>query len=166
MRDRVGCSSNLKQIGLAFRLWSNDHNDKFPMQFDASKEGSREAIDKQEPWRHFLALSNELLNPKVLACPADDRPRATNFLKLTLTNLSYFVGLDADETLPQTLLAGDRNVTNGVAPTKGILELADNPPAGWTEKIHVEQGNLGLSDGSAQPTTTATLRRQIAVANG
>ena len=165
MRDRIICSSNLKQIGLAFRMWSNDHHDKFPMQFSADKEGSREAIDKQEPWIHFLVLSNELSNPRVLACPADDRVRTTNFLKLTLTNLSYFVGLDADEALPQMLLSGDRNLTNGVAPKKGILELTDNPPAGWTETIHNERGNLGQSDGSAQQTTTPILRRQIAAAN-
>jgi hypothetical protein len=27
-------------------------------------------------------------------------------------NISYFVGFDADETLPQSLLSGDRNITN------------------------------------------------------
>jgi hypothetical protein len=165
MRDRILCVSNLKQIGLAFRLWSNDHNDQFPMHYGADKDGTREAIEAQEPWRHFLALTNELSNPRVLACPADDRRRTTNFLKLTLTNLSYFVGLDADEALPQTLLAGDRNLTNGVAPKKGILELTGDPPAGWTDTIHVERGNLGLADGSAQQTTSPTLRRQLTAAN-
>src|SRR3954463_6810991 len=27
---RINCVSNLKQVGLAFRMWSNDHNEKFP----------------------------------------------------------------------------------------------------------------------------------------
>ncbi|MEY2410200.1 MAG: hypothetical protein QOF48_2870 [Verrucomicrobiota bacterium] len=165
LRDRIGCVSNLKQIGLAFRMWSNDHDDKFPMQFGANKEGSQEAIAQEEPWRHYVALSNELTSPKVLACPADTRVRATNFLSLSLSNVSYFVGLDADETLPQSLLSGDRNVTNGVAPKKTVLDLPDQPAAGWTEQIHRERGNLGLADGSAQQTTTPALRRQIAAAN-
>ena len=164
-RDRISCVSNLKQIGLAFRMWSNDHNDKFPMQFNAGKDGSRDAIERQEPWRHFVALSNELSNPKILACPADDRNRATNFASLGTSNISYFVGLDADEALPQMLLSGDRNVTNGIMPKKGILELTDEPPAGWTETLHNERGNLGLADGSAQQTTPSTLGRQIAAAN-
>src|SRR6266436_1087396 len=27
---RINCVSNLKQVGLAFRMWSNDHQEKFP----------------------------------------------------------------------------------------------------------------------------------------
>src|SRR2546426_9574889 len=30
--QRINCVSNLKQIGLAFRMWSNDHTEKFPWQ--------------------------------------------------------------------------------------------------------------------------------------
>ena len=47
----VQCVNNLKQIGLAARIWSNDHGDKFPAD--------------------FLSLSNELVAPKVLVCPGD-----------------------------------------------------------------------------------------------
>jgi len=165
MRDRIFCISNLKQIGLAFRMWSNDHDDKFPMQFNADKEGTREAIEKQEPWLHFVALSNELSNPKVLACPADDRKRATNFAVLGVQHISYFVGLDADEAIPSMLLSGDRNVTNDVAARKGILELKDSPPPGWTETLHHERGNLGLADGSALQTTNARLSSLVVAAN-
>ncbi len=28
--QRINCVSNLKQVGLAFRMWSNDHTEKFP----------------------------------------------------------------------------------------------------------------------------------------
>src|SRR5256885_8186318 len=27
---RINCVSNLKQVGLAFRMWSNDHTELFP----------------------------------------------------------------------------------------------------------------------------------------
>ena len=163
--QRIYCLSNLKQVGLAFRMWSNDHNDKFPMQYDAAKGGSREAIEKEEPLQHFMALTNELPHPKVLACPTDDRKPVNNYLSLAITNISYFVGLDADEALPQTILSGDRNVTNGIAPKKGVMDLTDASPAGWTEQMHNERGNIGLGDGSAQQMQTLLLRRQITNAN-
>src|SRR5437868_425656 len=51
--DRIRCSNNLKHINLAFRMWSIDHDEKFPMQFGANKGGSRDAINKQQPWLHF-----------------------------------------------------------------------------------------------------------------
>ena len=46
------------------------------------------------------------------------------------------------------LLSGDRNLTNGIPPNKGILELPEPSHAGWTEMLHNERGNLGQADGS------------------
>jgi type II secretory pathway pseudopilin PulG len=162
---RIACVNNLRQLGLAFRLWSKDHNENFPMQYSSDKGGSREGIDKEEARLHFMALSNELSNPKVLVCPADNRQSATSFSNLTATNLSYFVGIDADESIPFMLLAGDRNVTNGIALKKGIIELTDAPPAGWTETIHLATGDFVYSDGSVMQATTGALRRSVAHSN-
>ena len=164
-RDRLRCVNQLKQVGLAFRIWANDTDDKFPMQVPAQKGGSMEAIQDGQPYRHFKAIAKELNKAKLLACPGDDREVAEDFDKLKNANVSYFVGLDADETKPQMLLAGDRNITNGVAPKKGILELSDKPASGWTEAIHNFAGNVGLADGSVQEATTAALRKQVALAN-
>ena len=30
IRSRLGCTSNLKQVGLGYRLWANDNGDRFP----------------------------------------------------------------------------------------------------------------------------------------
>ena len=163
--ERMQCMSNLKEIGLAFRVWANRHGNRLPMQYDADRGGSREAIESGEPWRHFQAISNQLKTPRMLICPTDDRERARDFSRLTVANLSYFVGLDVDERQPQMLMSGDRNLTNGVAPKKGILELTDAPLAGWTDVMHVESGNVGLADGSARHLSTVGLRRQITAAN-
>jgi hypothetical protein len=160
-RERQLCVVQLKQVGLAFRIWSNDHNDKFPMAVPAAGGGSLEAVQAGEPYRHFKAIANELTKAKLVTCPSDDRDVADGFDTLKNANLSYFVGIDADETKPQMLLAGDRNITNGVATKKGILELSDLPAPGWTDSIHKSAGNIGLADGSAQQADTAALRRQI-----
>jgi hypothetical protein len=47
----VACVNNLKQMGLAVRIYATDHDDVFPPD--------------------FLAMTNELSTPKVLICPAD-----------------------------------------------------------------------------------------------
>jgi len=158
---RIMCVNNLKQVGLAFRIWSNDNGDKFPMQVEAKKGGSLEAIKEGQVLRHFLVISNELSTPKILACPTDDHMAVKDFAELKTTNISYFVGVDADETKPSMLLSGDRNITNGLAVDKSLLELSADPLCGWTEKMHEEAGNLALADGSAQQATTIMLRRMV-----
>ena len=67
----VQCMNNLKQIGLAARIWSNDHGDKFPAS--------------------FLAMSNELVAPKALVCPGDAmKTQASDWAQFnTSANVSY-----------------------------------------------------------------------------
>jgi hypothetical protein len=159
--DRIRCVNNLKQIGLQFRMWSNDHNDKFPMQREAKDGGSIDAIASGETFRHFLACSNQWSSPKLLICPSDTRTAAADLATVANRNLSYFVALDADEAKPQMLLSGDRNLTNGLPTQKAVLEIPADRPSGWTGAMHVEAGNLGLADGSALQTSNASLRMQI-----
>ena len=158
---RINCVNNLKQAGLAFRLWEGDNGDKYPMAVSTNKNGTMEYAEDGNAFRHFQVMSNELNTPKILVCPADDRTAAASFAKLKNQNVSYFVGLDAEETRPQMLLTGDRNITNGMAPVRSVLELQSEIPAGWTEDLHNGQGNVGLSDGSVQQVTIDGLRRAI-----
>ena len=97
--SRINCTSHLKGIGLAFRMWSNDHNDEFPMRVSTNEGGSREFSSTTEVFRHFQALSNELNSPKLLVCPLDSERRCAQDFKTGLANrnLSYFLCLDADE---------------------------------------------------------------------
>ena len=121
--QRISCVNNLKQCGLAFRIWSTDNNDLFPMAASTNKMGTQELTAMAGAFVHYRALSNEVVAPKVLVCPADNRAPSKDFKNLRPENVSYFVGLDANETKPQLLLAGDRNVTNGLPVMHGILEL-------------------------------------------
>lgn len=159
---RLPCTGMIKQVGLAMRMWANDHGDRFPWQVSLSATGTLEHAESSDVYRHFLALSNELSSPKVLTCPADAKiVRIAEWPKLSNRNLSYFVGLDADEVQPQSLLSGDRNILGGVWVTNSVMRFTNGSPAAWGPDLHKHQGNLGLGDGSAQQVTDSSLRKQI-----
>jgi competence protein ComGC len=158
---RIGCTANIKQNGLAFRLWSNDHADQFP-QASTNTSGSLAWANSPEVFRHFLALSNELVTPKVLACNSDSaRFKAVDFTTFSNSNLTYFVALNADESKPQQILTGDRNITGGTLSNGFLRVLTSADDVGWTREIHVGVGDVGLVDGSAQQFTPESLRRQL-----
>jgi prepilin-type N-terminal cleavage/methylation domain-containing protein/prepilin-type processing-associated H-X9-DG protein len=73
--QRIQCTSNLKQVALAFRLYGVDNKDRFPWRVasdaNASGEGSAGATnDHRKTWFHFIKAGKELENPKVVQCPS------------------------------------------------------------------------------------------------
>jgi prepilin-type N-terminal cleavage/methylation domain-containing protein len=177
--QRIACVNQLKQIGLAYRIFATDNGDQYPMNLATNLGGSAEFAQPNMArftFRHYQILSNELSVPKVVLCPSDslDRFEATNFQndfdRQGNRAISYFIGLQADETRPQMLLAGDRNITNA-APrltfnqASVVVNLGTNHTvnlgAGWNNAIHQNSGNVGLGDGSVQQLTTSRLREQL-----
>jgi len=141
---RINCTNNLKQVGLAYRIWSGDNQDRYPINVAYSAGGpyaNSQAgfiVSNYNPtyiYQIYQCMSNELNTPKVLVCPADERTRSTNFLStaagadfLSSVRVSYFVGRDCDETQPAMLLSGDRNIYgHGTAGATG--QPTDNQ--GW-----------------------------------
>jgi hypothetical protein len=155
---RINCVNNLKQTGLAFRLWSGDNHDRFPMSFYTNTLETLKFPDYTNAFRYFQVMSNELSSPKIVVCPADDRVSAADFIQFSNTNVSYFIGLDADETRPAMFLTGDRNLTiNGAPVPTGIAVVKSGAKFGWNGKIHKAAGNVALADGSVQELTSAAL---------
>ena len=165
--QRINCTSNLKQVGLAFRMYATDNSDRFPMDVAPpdGTSGQGGAFGSGTTIAIYGAVSNELVSPKVLACPSDgERNKATSWDTGTdpysADNLSYFIGVDADETRPASILSGDRNIT-GSRNWSGTPASPTAIDAGWDSEIHNQQGNVGLGDGSVQQTTEAALKKQV-----
>ena len=101
---RIACVNNLRQTGLGFQMFANDHNGKLPMQVSNRDGGTAESVnvtnqenaDFTSAYRHLQALSNELGTPKILHCAMDTRVAAENFPALRNTNVSYFVNTRAE----------------------------------------------------------------------
>jgi prepilin-type N-terminal cleavage/methylation domain-containing protein/prepilin-type processing-associated H-X9-DG protein len=145
--QRISCVNNLKEVGLAFRTWAIDNDDKLPMRVSvfnggyADYIGQRVLTSSQVTSRGafgvFLVMSNELSTPKILMCPSEYessmRQAASSFgdfvssaLASTVPytndlNTSYFVGVDAQDTYPQMFLTGDHNLGSGNPPVQPYL---------------------------------------------
>jgi hypothetical protein len=188
---RISCVNNLKQIGIAFRTWAGDNNDKYPSEISQADGGLYEALTNtgsgSNCWKIFNVMSSELgQSPGILLCPSDVRQLHSSYLNtpstffIANTNISYFTGIGANDTLPQTLLAGDRNLAPGLISSNDFgyshadgsgndVTLSTNStvsPICWSLNMHsqgkpIGGGNILLGDGSVQQVLSKSLRTQI-----
>jgi prepilin-type N-terminal cleavage/methylation domain-containing protein len=184
---RIECINDLKQIGLAYIMWANDNGGKFPWFVLKDDGGSLDVLNNPVPsafsktahpkqyagttsdWAdHFRCLSNQLSTPKILVCPTDKEKQAASDWKNTdgNTTFSFFVGLDAREGNPDSIVSGDRNLYSGSGGFDFSWSAANGTSidATFDEKMHVHQGNIVLSDGSAHEVKDLQLRAQISAA--
>jgi len=188
--QRINCTNNLKQVGLAFKTWALDNGDVYPMRLSIAQGGAQEHVGKRAlsgspgvypnsagVFGMFQSMSNELSTPKILYCPSEyeSRQAASTFAGVVPQgsanaipytndlNVSYFVGVDAQDTYPGMFLTGDHNLGNGNPPTATFtpgnyfVSLGTNfqtstlnTTVGWLDNMHSKQGNVGLADGSVQ----------------
>ena len=161
----TGCINNLKQIGLGMRMWADDNGGKYPWAVDFTLGGS---MDSPEWVDHFRAASKELVTPKLLLCPLEkEKEPAPDWASAAgLDNVSYFVGLTAEESKPQSLLIGDSNIYGGgggLEPHWNVY-LGDSIDATWDGTLHGERGHVARPDGAVQKLSSFALRDQILAA--
>ena len=182
--QRISCVNNLKEIGVAYRLWQSDHGDLPPAQQSVSKGGWKELLTNADQgpncWTNYAIMSNDLgLAPKPLVCPADERRPAREFQTdfHDNTHLSYFVGVSANDTYPQSIQGGDRNLgygpeafrEYGFSPESGkgndvaVQTNSLRNPVSWSVKMHSAghgpgAGNFLLGDDSVQQASSASFR--------
>jgi prepilin-type processing-associated H-X9-DG protein len=162
--QHANCVNNLKQIGVAVRTWALDNGDKYPTHVSVSKGGAMESLTKGMALPFFEVMSNELSTPKILICPKESdayRVAATTFSSVVPpassgqipftngNNLSYFVGIDAVEEPPQSVLCGDDNFAlDGLRLRHRLIRAWRGSSVQWTKTRHIDQGNLLFADGS------------------
>src|SRR5882672_1948545 len=119
---RTQCVSNLRQIGVAFLSFANAHEDRFPVLVSVANGGILEfATGKIDDfyYRNFQAISNDLVDPKVLNCPVAisvlGRESPLSFAEVKNTNVSYFVAPRAIPHNSDSWLAGDSFAEVGMA---------------------------------------------------
>lgn len=150
-RDRAWCVDNLKQIGTAFRMFSSDGGDLYPLQttgklYIGTLPGAAVPGSSAATWQVAQAMWDVLRSPRVLLCPSDRERQGfqmvTDFNGLAgnsnalstaslghPTNrnnaLSYAFGVAADEARPIGVMIVDRNINNvGLAGASVVTNVA------------------------------------------
>lgn len=153
--QRIVCENNLREIGIACHVFSNDHTGRFPMDVSTNDGGSMEFIQSgyragqifYTAFHTFQVLSNELVRPQMLICPSDVlRQAVSNYPGLQNQNVSYFVGANGMFDKPDSILAGDRNLITNAFVTPTILQIGLGSRLSWTWELHRLQGNILFAD--------------------
>lgn len=156
----AACRANLKQLALAQLVWANDNGPEggtrdlplaFPNMAKALRSGGIVS--------YYQSLSNELIQPRILNCPSDNRNYATNFSSLTASHISYFLNLEAlSDVAASKVMNGDRYITFTPEPSGQTVTITANLSMQWTKKTgHDGVGNVVSVDGSVQKTTSRDL---------
>ncbi len=111
---RNQCENNLRQIGLAFKIFALNHNSQFPFNVGTNEGGAMEFCFRgtdgfdSNAFLMFQIMSNELSSTQLLHCPSDSgRWPATDFGQLRPAQLSYQIrsGRDVNADNPTEVLA-------------------------------------------------------------
>ena len=160
--DLIRCHNHLRQVGVGMLVWAEDHGDQFPQQISASNGWTLEFGGGQLAiFQSLTRLSNTVTEPSTWHCPTDkSKKSSTNYNDgLSAANVSYFLSLDAEPTMPRALLAGDRNLRSaGRSVSPGLFTLMTNLAIGWTHDLHSkgkrDVGNVLFADGHVEPVET------------
>ena len=128
---------------------------------------------------HFMAMSNEISDFRILSCPQDllrekkfslrkKKIKDVQYLSKSPNdgrfNISYFINLESINNIDarNTFLFGDRNLfcsrlpvmtnsTNPILFQRGTETAPENfSDVHWTPELHTDRGNVTLTDGFAR----------------
>ena len=139
---------------------------------------------------HFMAMSNEISDFRILSCPQDLlREKKFSLRKKKIKdvqhlskspndgrfNISYFINLESINNIDarNTFLFGDRNLlcsrlpimTNSVNPIlfqRGTEPDTENfSDIQWTPELHTDRGNVAFTDGSVRKFSNEDLQAHL-----
>ena len=167
--------NNLKQMALAVITWATDQEQSTTPWRAPAPYGSIAAnkVAANNIFWQYLWISNNLENPRILACAADKQVRPADSFRSDIdgglaytgyqnNSCSYFIGLDAGsksggaflpfELAQEHVIFGDRNIvptgagncSSGVQPILTIDFAANSlPNSSWEVKPNYGHGNSG-----------------------
>lgn len=180
--ERLVCFNNLRLIGRGVQAWAGDHNQQFSWRtLQLPDGGSRPPAGGFKPgaaWFEYAWLSNELVTPKILACPSDTGVRRAAsfttdpnggfmFVAYRNNSVSYPLHLDGSIDAPKSWLSGDRNFRSDFsggscsAGVNSVNTIMLNPFLGnvsWSNAVHGPFGHVLATDGTVEITSTDRLR--------
>lgn len=178
---RISCFNNLRQLGTAVLLFSNNHEDRPPWLTSVTNGGTQVFPGKNAmAWTELIVLSNELATPRVLACPSDAKSQVASHWGGTAGGLansglranavSYFLSFHGQTELARSVVSGDRDFSPSAYPPNACSRGATNtarlqqgdPLIAWTNEVHVGAGHLLFMDGTVEYMNSTRLRATIA----
>ena len=156
--QKINCVNNLKQVGISYRIWEGDNNDRYPQAVTAAQGGAQDycthggnnsttgtaATIAYNPGMVYMVMSNELATPKILFCPSDTIHTGYS------TNFSYF------DTLQVTVSpANGANAPVLSAPTKISYFVGADATEADPQGIMGGDCNIGNTGTSGNAASTA-----------
>lgn len=157
------CLSQQRQNVIGFILWSSDHGNQFPWEVSTNADSTRESCEAGDVSPSFHLLTNYSIPPKNFVCPSDKLKIVAPGLKtLTVSNVSYFIALDAGTNLASAIMTGDRHLAfNGAAANPGPVLWRASEKVEWTRELHdakkIRSGVLSFRDGHCEITRSEKL---------
>ena len=172
--NRTACVNNLKQAGIAFITFGDDHSGRLPWRLTGTyksryfKNGGSENVNVIFSLNHFRSY----LDAKTLHSPCDpDQKEASDDAKtkwksfnaknpIPIKAISYVLCEGADIARPTTILAATRNLEgDDLASSRwlGGEESLENSMA----LLRKNEGQVLLADGSAFKSNDADLQKKV-----
>lgn len=165
---RIACTSNLKQIGLAAKMYSGDYSEKFPTHNDGDKYyHNGQSLSK-------LVSTNYLTDFKVYICTSSTTPTAALSSGGTLEEWgaganghaaaaadNAQVRFEANTTYTNFSYGYIGNMTENENPDSGLAFDTGYDPKS-TKSNHEKYGNILYVDGSARAAVGANWSASIA----
>ena len=156
--QKISCTNNLKQVGLATRIWEGDNNDHYPMAVPAATGGAYDYVghspnvtpNPNNPGMVFMVMSNELSTPKIVYCPSDSAHAAAGG-NIAATNFSFL----------DLLGCANPSGTPLKAPASGTTKISYfvNGDATETDPQAIMYGDLNIGLGASATANTAAAFR-------
>ena len=154
---RISCTSNLKQIGLAAKMYSGDYTEKFPSYFNSSYK-------QNGPSMTLLITQNYLTDGKVYVCSSTTVPA-----NQSINPDDFDPGAGEDTT--ERLVA--KSGSDGNFSYMWIVGMNENdsPDSGFSSDVavggasgasnHEKYGNIAYIDGSVRAAAGADWPKEI-----